>query len=686
MSSSDSGLCRRRTCSDRGMAVREMDSMCKQELKMEELANKKQYTELLVGTSCVNLSQRVVESVKYEGWGDYSERLENEVDYLKRISTIFSEIHMSSQDYEALSPEALAEAYRQGKDTTSKIYWAECRKTKDIIWVRVDVRVAERMETGDLIAFYSNWNVTREKNMGRMMELIIEFDYDYVEYISARSGHYEIIAKESGAISPKWKGTDYDTDIRAYCEEVAVSEHLEEDIVRMQIPAIQAYLEEEPLYVQEIDIRETDGSVRRKMLRYAYMDREMGSIIKSCTDIEDIVSEEKKKQEQLEQALEAAEKANGAKSEFLAHMSHDIRTPMNAIIGMTSIAKEECKDEKIRSYLDRIEGSSQFLLGLINDILDISKIESGNLRLKPRIVHLSEFDSAIDTSIRPLMEKKNIRFTYEMKCGVNCIYADVVRFNQIFFNVLSNAAKYTQEGGEVFFTAQSLRKEEKMEWVRFCVRDNGIGMSKEFLEHAFEPFSQETNGTFMQQWQGTGLGLSIVKKLVTMMEGEICIESERGKGTEVIIDLPLTVATPEDKVEKIKPEHLRQELNGVRVLLVEDNEINTFVARRIMETQGILVEHAENGKEAVETIAKSEEGYYNIIVMDIRMPVMNGLEATKAIRSLPREDAKHLPIIAMTANAYDEDVRMSLEAGMNAHLAKPIEPQLLLDTIRKYVR
>lgn len=653
---------------------------------MEELANKKQNTELLVGTSCVNISQRVVESVKYEEWGDFSESLKDEVDYRKRISTIFSEIHMSDQDYADISPEALAEAYWQGKDTVSKIYWAECRKSKDIIWVRVDVRVAQRLETGDLIAFYSNWNVTREKNMGRMMELIIEFDYDYVEYISARSGHYEIIAKESGAISPKWKGTDYDADIREYCEAVAVSEHLEEDIVRMQIPAIQAYLENEPLYVQEIDIRETDGSVRRKMLCYAYMDREMGSIIKSCTDIEDILSEEKKKQEQLEQALEEAEQANGAKSEFLAHMSHDIRTPMNAIIGLTSIAKEECKDERIYSYLERIEGSSQFLLGLINDILDISKIESGNLRLKPRVLHLKEFDTSVDTSIRPLMEKKNLRFIYEMRCGVDCIYADAVRFNQIFFNVLSNAAKYTQEGGEVAFTAHSLRKEGKTEWVRFSVRDNGIGMSKDFLEHAFEPFVQEANRTISQQWQGTGLGLSIVKKLVDMMEGEIHIESERGKGTEVIIDLPLTIAMPEDREEKIKEKGPTQDLKGVRVLLVEDNEINTFVARRIMEAQGVLVEHAGNGQEAVETMLKSEEGYYDMIIMDIRMPVMNGLEATKAIRSLPRGDAKNIPIIAMTANAYDEDMRMSLDAGMNAHLAKPIEPQLLLDTIRKYVR
>lgn len=653
---------------------------------MEGFVDKRSYTEELVGTSRVNLSKCIVESVKYEGLGDYTETLANEVNYRERIKTIFSECHLSDEDEAQISPEGLIQAYWEERETISKTYWAQRRETHEIIWVRVDVRVAMREETGELIAFYSNWDVTWEKNMGRMTELLIEFDYDYVEYISGRTGHYEIMAKESGAICPKRSGRNYDRDIEEYLKKVGVSDHLEEDIRHMQIPAIREYLETEPLYVQEIDVRETDGSVRRKMLRYAYMDRQMETIIKSCTDIEDILSEEKKKQEQLEQALEAAEKANGAKSEFLAHMSHDIRTPMNAIIGMTSIAKEECKDAKICAYLERIEGSSHFLLGLLNDILDISKIESGNLNLSPRVYHVREFIAAVNTSMRPLMEKKSIRFTYDMQCGVECIYADPVRFSQIFFNVLSNAAKYTPENGEVVFTARSLGYEQKYEWVRFSIRDSGIGMKPEFLEHAFEPFVQESGRIVDQQWQGTGLGLSIVRKLVDMMNGKIEIHSEWGKGTEVIIDLPLLPVDEADKDEKPAPEVLPQELKGVRVLLAEDNEINTFVARKIMESRGIYVEHAENGKEAVDAVADSEEGYYDVVIMDIRMPVMNGLEAATEIRNLPRSDAKTLPIIAMTANAYDEDMRKSLEAGMNAHLAKPIDPQLLLDTIRKYVK
>ena len=259
-----------------------------------------------------------------------------------------------------------------------RYYWAKRRDTDDIIWVRVDVRIVPQLDTGDLFAFYNNWDVTHEKNRDRMMQLIIEFDYDYVEYICLQNGHFEIMAQEKSSMCPSARGTDYDADIRDYLTRVAVTDQLEAHIRAMQTEEIRRNLEAEPLYIQEIDVRESDGSVRRKMIRYTYMDKQMGTVFKSCVDIEDIVTEEKKKQERLERAIEETERANCAKSEFLAHMSHDIRTPMNAIIGMTSVARQECQDDTICGYLDKIKSSSEFLLGLINDMLDISRIESGN--------------------------------------------------------------------------------------------------------------------------------------------------------------------------------------------------------------------------------------------------------------------------------------------------------------------
>lgn len=639
-----------------------------------------------IGTSRVNLTQRYVESVKYNGLGDFAEELREEVDYRKRIEKIFSEIHMTEETYADLQPEALMETYWQGEEMISRYYWAKRRDTDDIIWVRVDVRIVPQLDTGDLFAFYNNWDVTHEKNRDRMMQLIIEFDYDYVEYICLQNGHFEIMAQEKSSMCPSARGTDYDADIREYLTRVAVTDQLESHIRAMQTEAIRRKLEAEPLYIQEIDVRESDGSVRRKMLRYSYMDKQMGTVFKSCVDIDDIVKEEKKKQEQLEVAIEEAERANGAKSEFLAHMSHDIRTPMNAIIGMTSIARQECQDQVICGYLDKIKSSGEFLLGLINDILDISRIESGNLNLKSEQMSREAFGTAINTTICPLMEQKHITFQYDLQHMGEMIYTDTVRFKQIFFNLLSNAAKYTPEGGNVWLLTKKLHTEGEEEWVRFTVRDSGMGMSEEFVEHAFEPFAQEGNRSLALQWQGTGLGLAIVKKLVGIMHGEIEIHSKIGEGTEVMLDLPLTISGAKVPEEMPMAGMVKRNLKGSRVLLAEDNEINTFVARRILESQGIVVEHAENGKRAVELVEQNPEGYFDAIVMDIRMPVMNGLDATRQIRAMNRADAQTVPIIAMTANAYEEDIRQSLEAGMNAHLAKPIEPQVILDTLAGFIR
>lgn len=638
-----------------------------------------------IGTSRVNLTQRYVESVKYNGLGDFTEELREEADYRKRIEKIFSEIHMTGETYADLQPEALMEAYWQGEEMISRYYWAKRRDTDDIIWVRVDVRIVPQLDTGDLFAFYNNWDVTHEKNRDRMMQLIIEFDYDYVEYICLQNGHFEIMAQEKSSMCPSARGTDYDADIRDYLTRVAVTDQLEAHIRAMQTEEIRHNLEAEPLYIQEIDVRESDGSVRRKMIRYTYMDKQMGTVFKSCVDIEDIVTEEKKKQERLERAIEETERANCAKSEFLAHMSHDIRTPMNAIIGMTSVARQECQDDTICGYLDKIKSSSEFLLGLINDMLDISRIESGNLNLKSEQMSRKTFGTAINTTIGPLMEQKNITFQCDLQHMEEMIYTDAVRFKQIFFNLLSNAAKYTPEGGNVWLLTERLRTEGNVEWVRFTVRDSGIGMSEEFLEHAFEPFSQEGNRTLALQWQGTGLGLAIVKKLVVMMHGTIEIHSKLGEGTGVILDLPLAISGVDAPEKMPQAVMAKQNLEGRRVLLAEDNEINTFVARRILESKGIIVEHAENGKRAVEMVEQNPEGYFDAIVMDIRMPVMSGLEAARQIRAMSRTDAQTVPIIAMTANAYEEDVSQSLAAGMNAHLAKPIEPQVILDTLAEYI-
>lgn len=386
--------------------------------------------------------------------------------------------------------------------------------------------------------------------------------------------------------------------------------------------------------------------------------------------------------EELEIIARRAESAAQAKSEFLSRMSHDIRTPMNAIIGLTHLAEEENDITIVKEYLHNIDTSCDFLLGLINDILDMSKIENGELTLKEDTYTKEEFITSINTVIRPLMDKRNIHFIFRMGANVNCIRVDRLRYNQIFFNLLSNAAKFTPVGGTVEFTTESLPPRDDKAGIRFHVRYNGIGMSADFIPHMYDPFSQERS-QMGDKTNGTGLGLPIVKSLVDIMGGTISVKSAPGRGTEFTIDLyvPLAEETAPGSDQEISIDNLQD----AHILLIEDNDINIYVATLILEKAGCIVETAKDGKEGVTRFASSPEGYYDAILMDVRMPVMNGLDATRAIRALQRADASTVPIIAMTADAFDEERKKTLESGMDYHLSKPIDPKVLYQILADHL-
>lgn len=391
----------------------------------------------------------------------------------------------------------------------------------------------------------------------------------------------------------------------------------------------------------------------------------------------------KAKNEELKEAVEKAESATQAKTEFLSRMSHDIRTPMNAIIGLTHLAKDENDIKTIKEYLYNIESASNFLLGLINDILDMSKIENGDLKLKEDVFTREEFSDSISTVIKPLMDAKGINFVFAMNGTPDCIRADKLRFNQIFFNLLSNASKFTSAGGTVEFITEDLPQKDSLAGLKFIIRDNGTGMSPEFIPHMYDPFSQERS-KLSDSTKGTGLGLPIVKSLVDAMGGTITVNSELGVGTEFIIELYFALATPDEITDTSTPAS-RENLKDARILLVEDNEINVYVAKIMLERVGCQVTVAGNGQQAVDTFSASEPNYFDIILMDIRMPVMDGITATKLIRELEREDAATIPIIAMTADAFEEQQKKTMEAGMTHHLPKPINPSLLYHVLTKYL-
>jgi signal transduction histidine kinase/ligand-binding sensor protein/ActR/RegA family two-component response regulator len=389
---------------------------------------------------------------------------------------------------------------------------------------------------------------------------------------------------------------------------------------------------------------------------------------------------------ELEKAAEDANQANRAKTDFLTRMSHDIRTPLNGIIGMNYLAMRETASPEVKEHLSKVDVSSKFLLELINDILDMSKAESGKITLHPEPYPVGLFNQYIEAVIMPLCRQKDIHFTLtEQVSGDRAPVVDKARINQILFNVLSNAVKYTPAGGEVTYRISSKALERDEVEIEHVISDSGIGMSEEFQKKMFEPFSRENISA--DNVVGSGLGLAIVKKLVDLMDGTIHVTSAVGKGTTVT--LRFRFPTVEEGKNAEEPEASRSSdneiLKGKRLLLCEDNGLNTEIACELLKTRGASADCATNGQAGLEMFRDSAPGTYAAILMDIRMPVMNGIDAARAIRSLAREDAGTIPIIAMTANAFSEDVRNCLDAGMNAFIAKPVDPPVMFRTIEETI-
>ena len=404
----------------------------------------------------------------------------------------------------------------------------------------------------------------------------------------------------------------------------------------------------------------------------------------------DQVSELKRVNKEMDAARKEAEQANAAKQEFLSSMSHDIRTPMNAIIGMTSLALDNTDDpEQIQGYLSKIALSSKHLLGLINDVLDMSKIESGKMTLNVEPMSLRETMNSIVNIMQPQVAAKHQQFNVSAQDILSeNVYCDGVRLNQVLINLLGNAVKFTPEQGSVQMTVYQEALPEDASRVRthFLVSDTGIGMSKEYQKVIFESFSREDN-IRVRKTEGSGLGMAITKCIVDAMGGTISVHSEQGRGSKfhVVLDLKRaaapTVSEAADRAERASDVVLK----GKRVLLAEDNELNWEVARELLSILELELDWAENGKICVEKFEKSPLGFYDAIIMDVRMPVMDGYEATEAIRGLERADAE-IPIIAMTADAFSEDIQRCLACGMNDHLAKPIDIQAVTCKLKKYLK
>lgn len=524
-------------------------------------------------------------------------------------------------------------------------------------------------------------------------KLRMEKQYQLVEMFSRETADMFIIdlhkmlstsIKVGGVILPEeWQTSrPYTQTWEWYVGKYVYVEDQEQVLEAVQIENVIKRLEEKSDYACRYRMAQGE-EIRNYQVKFSYLEeKDYNYIVFGIRCIDDIIHDEKEQQALVEEALQQAEVANRAKSAFLFNMSHDIRTPMNAIVGYTELIQKHIDDrEKCLDYLNKIRSSSDFLLSLINNVLEMSSIESNNMVLDESPIRTGQILDEVSDVYEELMKGKKIEFTHLLDVQTKYIYADKVKLKEIFLNIVSNAYKYTPEGGKVYFARKEIPCDRKgyaiMETV---ISDTGIGMSKEYLPKLFDEFSREKHGAD-NKIQGTGLGMPIVKRLVDLMGGTITVESELGKGTTLVITIPHRIAGVEDiQRDDIAVVETKQ-FQGKRILLAEDNDFNAEIATEILQDVGFIVERAPDGIICVDMLQKAEGNYYDLILMDIQMPNMNGYKATQIIRRMVEEDKRDIPIIAMTANAFEEDKKEALAAGMDGHLSKPISTNKLMEML-----
>ncbi|WP_312942687.1 ATP-binding protein [Oscillibacter sp.] len=578
---------------------------------------------------------------------------------------------------------ALLAAYAQG--TTTMTSERNCRIGGMFRWLTVRVDITKNPVTNDVEANIYSFDIDDQKSMEQIMDTVIRREYLMILRIDLNTDTARIFASQ-----------DKDHCIREIPEAEAAllgvvrdsfaGDNLEETLSRLYFSEIRARLSANVEYTVYADCHSGAREIRRLRYSFVWLDRESDIICCTMADCTDAFVRERRRSEALRAALEEARRANQAKSEFLSRMSHEIRTPMNAILGLTQLARENTMDSEAMGMMDKIQVSGEYLLGLINDVLDMSRIESGHIELHPETVNTRALLEDIQALIMPRMEEKGVRFHLDASGIVPYVVVDRLRIQQVYINILSNAVKFSRPGSEIFCTVRhALCGDDKISST-VVFRDQGCGMSPEFLGRVFEPFEQENTG-YQHPQLGTGLGLAIVKKLVEEMGGTVFAKSELGRGSEFTVCITVPKGHPPEESEEASVRRgPPTALAGKRILLVEDHPINTEIAKRMLSMGGMLVDHAENGKLALECYIAGGVDYYDAILMDIRMPVMNGIEATKAIRSSGRGDAQSIPIIAMTANAFEHDRRETRAAGMNAHLSKPVRREELVQALGEFIK
>ncbi len=558
-----------------------------------------------------------------------------------------------------------------------------------IRWISITVNMTRHPGTSDIIAFTYVQDIHENKIAQIIATTIGISDYDCIVIWDTKNGTFEWFGKYC-PFTPETSGNDFSSVLQASIKDIADPADWQRCSEKLTLPVIKETLKNEPYFSLCYKTKAANNRHEYKNLKFMYSGTEENIILMTCSNVTSLYEAQERNNAILSKALQAAEHASRAKSMFLSSMSHDIRTPMNAIVGMAELAKMDIgNQEKVAQSLSVITTSSRQLLGLINDVLDMAQIESGRVALINERFDIYIAIGEVQSIIDPLLQNKQQSLCIDVSSLKHrYFFGDVVRLNRVLLNLLSNASKFSPQNGEIRLRFwDKVTSKPDLVILSFSVEDDGIGIDKERLPYIFEPFYREGIAS-VNQIEGTGLGLSITKGIVDMRGGHIKVESSLGKGTTFTVDAPIALA-PQDSLTDIKNNYEVNfyggpNLQGMQVLLVEDHPINTLVSTRLLEKYGITVTAVDNGAKCLELFSNSRRGTFDLILMDIQMPVMNGYQATEAIRNSSHPQSKSIPIIAMTANVFAEDQRRALQSGMNAHLAKPIDPKQLLQTLYSY--
>lgn len=564
-----------------------------------------------------------------------------------------------------------------------------------IHWFNLCMELAFNPSSGDIEAYCYLRDISTQTIASITKDSVLEEDVEYIFWLNKVNGVCQFINKSEGVDWMSDKDTaDYKTLLDTLIKKKVPEADKESVKELFDVNRIQKELENQKEVRFTYHARKDDGSPEIKQEKVYYLEPGGNIIVFVGTDITAITLMESQQNEKLAKAIKEAERANYAKSDFLSRMSHDLRTPMNGIMGIAELASKELNDPvSLERDISKIKSSSKYMLGLLNDILDMSKIESGRMEIRKEKCSFGDILENLITLSHVMCDKNGIIFY----CNRNpddyrnfIVNIDRLHIQQIAMNLISNASKYTPEGGRIEFLIESESKAPGLVSMEVVIRDTGAGMTKEFQKIMYEAFTQDVNSV---NKMGTGLGLAIVHNLVSLMGGTIECVSAPGEGTEFTIRMDVEViddakgsASKADGTDVEKERDVSQlSIKGKRALLVEDNELNQEIASRLLINEGLEVEIAGNGLEALNMFSEKPENYFDIVLMDVMMPVMDGLQSTHLMRGLEREDAKKIPIIAMTANAFTEDIERCLEAGMNTHIAKPIETEKMILTVKEYI-